>query len=154
MITIATTLEPEDVLLDFAVATPEDAVTRVAAMLRTDERVLDWQEFSHVLQSHPPCRVADVADFGICIPHARTDAVTDLVMSAGRLSPEVAFTECAKPVRYVFCLGVPRALAADYLRIAGALMRLFKDADTEGALRVARTREEFVHVLSRLETRL
>jgi PTS system nitrogen regulatory IIA component len=75
-------------------------------------------------------------------------------MSAGRLSPEVAFTECAKPVRYVFCLGVPRALAADYLRIAGALMRLFKDADTEGALRVARTREEFVHVLSRLETRL
>ena len=154
MITIATTLDPEDVALDLVAATPEEAIAQLSAMLRRDERVLDWQEFSRVLQAHPPCRVAEVGDFGICIPHARTDAVTDLVMSACRLTPELTFTDCAKPVRYIFCLGVPQAMAADYLRIAGALMRLFTDAETERALSAAAPREEFVHALSRLETKL
>ncbi len=154
MITISTALDPDHVALDLAAATPQEALARMAAMLRNDERVVDWREFSEVLQARPPCRVADAAEFGICIPHARTDAVTDLVMSAARLIPGVAFEGCEQPVRYIFCLAVPQTMAADYLRIAGALMRLFKDGETERALREAATREEFVHVLSRLETKL
>jgi PTS system nitrogen regulatory IIA component len=58
------------------------------------------------------------------------------------------------PVRYVFCIAVPRAYAADYLRIVGLLARVFKDRHTEGELRAAQTSAEFVELLSKREAKL
>ena len=154
MITIPDTLLVENVLLDLAASTPDDAVKRTAALLRDDERVIDWPVFHSELLAHPPCRVDDQVDFGICIPHARSRAVSEMVMSAARVDGELLFPDCVKPVRYLFCIGVPKALASDYLRIAGALMRIFKDASAEEELRGASTPREFVSVLSRLERKL
>ena len=154
MITIHDTLMAEDVLLNLDAATPEEAVARTSALLRDDERVIDWGKFNEELLLHPPCRVDADVDFGICIPHARTRAVAEMVMSASRLRSNLLFPDCSKPVRYLFCIGVPKALASDYLRIAGALMRIFKDTSSEQELYSAGTATEFVEVLSRLERKL
>ena len=154
MITIQDTLFPEDVLLNLEVSTATDAIARTSALLKDDERVLDWRLFQEELLAHPPCRVDDDVAFGICIPHARTSAVNEMVMSAARLRSSLLFPECTKPVRYLFCIGVPKALASDYLRIAGALMRIFKDSTAESELYSAPTPREFVSVLSRLERKL
>jgi PTS system nitrogen regulatory IIA component len=154
MITIQDTLLVEDVLLDLRASTPEDAIKRTAALLRDDERVVDWSVFHAELLAKPPCRVEDEVDFGICIPHARSRAVSEMVMSAARVDGDLLFPDCVKPIRYIFCIGVPKALASDYLRIAGALMRIFKDVGAEAELKVARTQSEFVSVLARLERKL
>jgi nitrogen PTS system EIIA component len=154
MITIADTLDVDHVRLQVSAATPEEAIEEVASLLHDDVRVLDWPRFHAALQAHPPCRVGDEGGFGICIPHARTDAVSEMVMSAGRFEKEVAFSDCSLPVRYVFCIGVPQALAGDYLRIVGALMRLFTNAETERMVHTAATGAEFVAALSRLEMKL
>lgn len=154
MITIGDTLLSECVKLDFTAATPEEAIGKVAALLRQDQRVLNWKEFEKELRAHPPCRVAEVADFGICVPHARTDAVNGMVMSAGRLATPLPFPDCSKPVRYIFCLGIPKTMAADYLRIAGALMRIFTDPETETVLSGTKSREEFVQALEQLEVKV
>lgn len=154
MITIADTLLAEDVVLNLAPDTPEAAIDHAARLLMDDERVIDWSEFYRVLRAHPPCRVSDELEFGICIPHARTGAVSEMVMSAVRLSREIYFPDCPQPIRYVFCIGVPQALAADYLRITGALMRLFKEPDAEMELRRSASAREFIEVLCRLEKKL
>lgn len=154
MITIADTLLVEDVTLDLRVKTPEAMIDHVARLLLDDERVLDWAEFHRVLNTHPPCRVSEQSDFGICIPHARTSAVSEMVMSAARIAGVLRFSDCPQPIRYIFCIGVPKTMASDYLRIAGALMRIFKDANAEQELRKASSPAEFVEVLSRLEKRL
>ena len=129
-------------------------MTAVTTLLRNDSRVLDWEAFTTALRSHPPCNVSDDSGFGICIPHARTTALTAMVMSAARLTPEIAFPECPCPVRYIFCIGVPQEMASDYLRLAGALMRIFTDAETENALHSAATRQAFLETLSKLERKL
>ena len=154
MICIANTLRPEDVLLDPPVATPGEALELVAELLKDDERVLDWKAFHEVLNSHPPCKVDEGVGFGICIPHARTETVSEMVLSAARVNKGLLFPDCSKPVRYLFCIGVPRAMTSDYLRIAGALMRIFKDPACEQELRTARTPAEFVEALSALERKL
>ncbi len=154
MITIADTLSPEHVLLDLNPSSPEAALDALIGVLRDDERVLDWGEFVEEVRAHPGCRVAEGADFGISVPHARTEAVGDMVMSAARLATPLKFPDCAKPIRYLFCVGIPKKLAADYLRIAGALMRIFTDPETETALREAKTRDAFVDALARLEVKL
>ncbi|RYD75128.1 MAG: hypothetical protein EOP84_18790 [Verrucomicrobiaceae bacterium] len=154
MLTIADTLLAEDVVLNLAPETPEAAIDCAARLLMDDERVTDWEEFYRVLKAHPPCRVSEQREFGICIPHARTGAVSEMVMSAVRLSRELRFPECSMPVRYVFCIGVPQAMAADYLRIAGALMRLFKEPEAERDLHATTSSGEFIKVLCRLERKL
>ena len=154
MITIADTLLAEDVSLNLEVNTPAASIEHVARLLMEDERVLDWKEFYDTLKAHPPCRISEDGDFGICIPHARTQAVSEMVMSAARLSRELPFPGCQKPVRYIFCIGVPQALASDYLRIAGALMRIFKEPNAEKALHTAASPTEFIAALSRLENKL
>lgn len=154
MITLPDALTADHVVLDLAVATPEAAVAAVAGLLRNDPRVVDWEEFAKVLHAHPACRVADEAGVGLCIPHARTAAVDEIVISAARLSPELVFEGFPSAVRYLFCIGVPQTMAADYLRIVGALLRLVKDPETEAALHAAPSRQAFVDALGRFELKL
>lgn len=154
MITIADTLLAEDVALNLEVATPAASIDHVAKLLMDDERVLDWKEFYSALKTQPPCKISENGDFAICIPHARTQAVGEMVMSVARLARELPFPGCEKPVRYIFCIGVPQALASDYLRIAGSLMRIFKDPNAEKELHAATTPAEFIAVLSRVEKKL
>ena len=154
MIHIEDTLRPEHVLLGLAATSPEAATDALLARLHDDERVLDWPALREAVRKHPPCRVWDDVPFGICIPHARTDAVSGMVLTAARLAVDTMFPECAKPVRYVFCLGVPQAMAADYLRIAGLLMRVLTDESTEETLRTAQNGETFLSALENLEVKM
>jgi PTS system nitrogen regulatory IIA component len=153
MITTADILRPEHVAIEIDARTPEAAIAEVAGPLRTDERVLDWEAVLGGFFKVAPCLPAS-PEFAICIPHTRTNQVTSLVMSVGRSASGIVFPGCAVPVRYLFCIGVQIALAADYLRIVGLLARIVKDPVSEGRLRAATTGQEFVQALSRLEAKL
>ena len=76
-----------------------------------------------------------------------------MVMSVGRnIIPTAASGEYLAPtVQYTFVIGVPITLASDYLRIIGALARIFKDPATEARLRIATTPGEFLAVLVKKE---
>jgi PTS system nitrogen regulatory IIA component len=154
MITFSDALRVDHVALNLKATTPDAAVAAVTALLRNDPRVLDWAAFTAALRVHPPCNVANASGFGICIPHGRTNALNAMVMSAARITPELTFPACECPVRYIFCIGVPQEMASDYLRLAGALMRIFTDAETEEALHSATTRRAFLDALSKLERKL
>src|SRR6476659_8685223 len=84
VITFSEALATGGVALDVRAATAQDAVEKVATLLRNDPRVLDWEVVYSSLANAVTCLVEDGADFGVCIPHARTNAVTAMVMSAGR----------------------------------------------------------------------
>lgn len=153
MITIADILKPEHVILDIHGKTPAAAIGEVAAPLRTDERVLDWETLLAGFFKVAPCLPAS-PEFAICIPHTRTEEVTSLVMSMGRSVQGIAFPGSPAPVRYIFCIGVQLALAADYLRIVGLLARIVKEPASEERLRTAASGLELVTALSRLEAKL
>ena len=153
MITITDILRPEHVTLDVQARTAEAAIGEVAAPLRTDERVLDWETVLAGFYKVAPCLPAS-PQFAICIPHTRTDRLTSLAMSVGRSTAGITFPGTAVPVRYIFCIGVQLALAADYLRIVGLLARIVKDPASEERLHLATTGTEFVHALSKLEARI
>jgi PTS system nitrogen regulatory IIA component len=75
-------------------------------------------------------------------------------MSVGRSTRGIVFIGSAEPVRYLFCIGVQIALAADYLRIVGLLARIVKNPASEERLRTSVTGLEFVQALSRFEAKL
>lgn len=153
MLTIADILNPRHVLLDLKTATGDEAVQKVASLLRQDERVRDWLGFYNSLKDHSHC-VDATADFEICIPHTRTDCVNTMVMSIGRSSEGVTFPDSPKPVRYIFCIGLPKEMASEYLRIIGSIARFFKDPAMIQRLDAASNASEFIAVLSEKEMAL
>jgi fructose PTS system EIIBC or EIIC component len=153
MITIADILHPQDIDLGLKSTNQEEAINHVASLLKEDERVKDWSEFYKGLGSKQPC-VAASGGTDICIPHTRTDSVTGMVMSVGRSQNGIMVKGVDTPVHFVFVIGVPVALAADYLRIIGALARIFKNGATRDGLRKAENPEEFLQLLAAAEMKL
>ena len=154
MITIADLLPADHVALDLAATTPRAAIDEVAALMKNDVAVDDWSALLAGVHAVAPCLPEVEGGFAICIPHTRGECVSTMVMSVGRSAAGVPFPGVDLRVRYIFCIAVPRALAADYLRIVGLLARVFKDPAAECELRAAGTPADFINLLSRRETKL
>ncbi len=154
MITVADLLHHDHVLQQLEATQAREAIDEVAALLKTDPAVLDWEALLKGLHASAPCLPEPGGGFSLCIPHTRGECVNGMVMSVGFSEKGIAFPGVELPVRYIFCIAVPRALAADYLRIVGLLARVFKDRQMESALRAAQNPAEFVELLSRREAKL
>jgi len=149
MITIGDILFPKHILLDLESSTQAQAIAKVAELVESDSRVKDWERFDAGLLPGSACMTNDNGS-GICIAHVRTDAVGGMIMAVGR-SVEGIPAEDGARIRLVFVIGVPVALASDYLRIIGALARIFRSAKGAEALLGAQTPEEFLESLCTLE---
>ena len=147
MITIEDVLLPKHTLLEIDSDTATGAVFEVAELLKGDDRITDWNQFYQSLKDGNSC-ISNRDGYGMCIPHARTSGVSAMVMAAGRSKKGIVFEPSNVRVHYVFVIGVPGALAADYLRIIGALARIIKSPQTEPALRTATTRQVFRDTLA------
>lgn len=154
MTTLADLLKPEYIELHPAAATRDAAIEEIASLLYDDVQVLDGAMLFSKVKASAPCIMEEGAEFCLCIPHARTPAVTAMVMSAGRFDRGLKIPGVEKPVRYIFCIAVPPELAPDYLRIIGLLARIVKDPNSEEQIATAETSEEFIDALVRLEARL
>ena len=152
MITIEDILHPKNINLELAHTNPEELVYKVAMLLKNNSHVRDWQALYDGLQARDSC-IFEGQGIRLCIPHVRTNSVDMMVMAVGRNPiPNAASDEYSTPsVQYKFVIGVPIALASDYLRIIGALARIFKDPNAEAGLRAATKPEEFLAVLVKKE---
>jgi mannitol/fructose-specific phosphotransferase system IIA component (Ntr-type) len=154
MITIGDLLLPDHVSLQLRATEPYKAIEEVAGLLKSTPAVLDWHALLKGVNASAPCLPEPAGGFALCIPHTRGESVSEMVMSVGRSEAGIVFPNVELPVRYIFCIAVPRSLAADYLRIVGLLARVFKDRTSEAELRAAPTGAEFVDLLSRREAKL
>lgn len=154
MITIPDLLPAGHLALELISTTSRAAIDEVAALLKSDPAVNDWDALLTGVQAVAPCLPEESGGFAICIPHTRGECVASMVMSVGRSTLGVSFPGVDLPVRYIFCIAVPRALAADYLRIVGLLARVFKDPAAERELRAATTPDDFIALLASREARL
>jgi PTS system nitrogen regulatory IIA component len=154
MISIADTLSLDRIRLQLDAADGTAAILETANLLRNVPAVLDWPSLYAGMLKAAPCLSEQGSDFAICLPHARTEAVSGMVMSIGRSLNGIAFSASPSRVRYLFCIGVPQALAQDYFRIVGLLMRILRSVTMEEPLRRAKTPKDFLNHLSALEAKL
>jgi PTS system nitrogen regulatory IIA component len=154
MITIESLLPLDHIALDLAAETPQAAIDEVAALVKNHPAVIDWEAMRKGVHGSAPCLPENAGAFSICLPHTRGECVSRMVMSVGRSAAGIAFSGVEFPVHYIFCIAVPRALAADYLRIVGLLARIFKDPAAERELRAATAASVFIEHLSRREAKL
>jgi mannitol/fructose-specific phosphotransferase system IIA component (Ntr-type) len=134
---------PDAVTLDVRATTGEEAIRALQVKLgAAGGAVMDQPKFLADLieRAHlaSVCIAVDVA-----LPHARTAAVSRIVLAVGRVVGEAAFDAEHPAVRLLFLVGTPKSAAGDYLQLVAAISRLLKNPAARAGLLAAKTEEEF-----------
>ncbi|MBV9272862.1 MAG: PTS sugar transporter subunit IIA [Verrucomicrobia bacterium] len=117
-------LLPEHILLDLKATSREEAVAAVADSLHGDPRIIDWPRFLNSLNECEHSGKINLA-LGLTLSHNRTRCVNSMVMAFGRMAEPIPCDPSA--IRFIVIIGIPETMDADYLRLVGGLMRVFRD---------------------------
>ena len=139
-------LQPARISLDLAATDKNEAIVEVAGIIKGEGDVLDFPCFCRELVERDEMR-STAAGYGVAFPHARTDAVKEIIVAVGRSARGVKFG--AEVVNFIFVIGTPREKASEYLVTVGTLARLLRKEKIRTALLGAATPEEFIRVLDR-----
>jgi len=123
---ISELITTDHIILDLAAQNKFEAITELIKTLGNSEYVIDQQEFTdHTIQREKDFPTG--LENGTALPHARTTAVSDLVMAFGRSKQGVDFgAPDSKPAHLIFLFGVPRGEVKDYLKTIAQLSRMLK----------------------------
>jgi mannitol/fructose-specific phosphotransferase system IIA component (Ntr-type) len=75
-----------------------------------------------------------------------------MVMAFGRLAQPIR--RGPGSIRFVLVIGIPETMDADYLRLVGVLMRVFRGGHLRKVLETAKTPEEVLVTFEKGETQL
>jgi len=149
MIRIRETLLPEHILLGMTTRSREETIRELSESLRSDTRISDWQEFLRVLaRQEAACKVN--LQYGLALPHVRSSAITKMFMAFGRLIEPLPEKEGS--LRFAVLVGIPRAMDAEYLRLLGTLMRVFRNDKLRPKLLIAPKPSDIIQIVEKGET--
>ena len=140
--------EPDAVVLDLDAETGDGAVRALHARLsEVSDAVVDPPELLRQLKERmllaPVCIADDVA-----LPHARTDAVSRIVIAVGRTRHPIRFDAAHPAVQLLFLMGTPKDVVTGYLQAVAALARFLRTPGTRAGLYSATDETEFRALLS------
>ncbi len=85
--------------------------------------------------------------FGIAIPHASSDAVTEVVAAFGRSTQGIEFDALDNaPVKFVVLFVVPKNQFQTHLRTLASIAKFLNDRSVRESLAAASTKEEILAV--------
>lgn len=88
--------------------------------------------------------------FGIALPHASSDRVTEVVAAFGRAPAGIEFDSLDNaPVRFIVLFVVPKDQFQTHLRTLAAIAKLLNDRQVREALAGANTAEEILGIFQR-----
>jgi mannitol/fructose-specific phosphotransferase system IIA component (Ntr-type) len=149
MIRIRGTLLPDHILLDLTAHSRDEAVRQLVESLRSDTRVADLQKFSQALRKRDDAGKVKL-EYGLAVPHVRTAAVTKMVMAFGRLKEPVQ--DSGGPISSIVLVGIPETMDAEYLRLVGTLMRVFRSEKLRKKILMAEKPAQIIDLFERVET--
>jgi len=88
--------------------------------------------------------------YGLALPHVRSSAITKMFMAFGRLIEPLPEKEGA--LRFAVLVGIPRAMDAEYLRLLGTLMRVFRNDKLRQKLLIAPKPSDIIQIVEKSET--
>ncbi|MFT4177607.1 MAG: PTS sugar transporter subunit IIA [Luteolibacter sp.] len=121
------------VLLDLKAGVEEEVIRELVRAVAGRAEVTDAVALEHAVlerqKVQPP-----LLGHGIALPHARTNAVSGMVMAIGRCRKAVVFGPEEVPVEWVFLFGMPGNAISEYLAVVSKLTRLVRQAGVREAL--------------------
>lgn len=135
-------------ILDLEAGSGEAAVRSLhERLVAVSDAVVDAPQFLADLLARmrlaPVCIADDVA-----LPHARTNAVSRMVLAVARAPHPISFDADHKGVKLMFLIGTPKSAVTEYLQAVAVLSRMLRNPATRAGLYAATNEAEFRALLS------
>ena len=144
-------LKPEAVMMDI------NSKDKLAALQELVDRMIeiniakDRQELFNALAKRENLESTGIGE-GIAIPHARTDAVSDLVLVFARSSVGVDFSAIdGKPSHIIFLIASPENKKSEYIMTLAKLSRLLRRSLVREQLLKAGEPKEVLEIIKKNE---
>lgn len=126
-------------------------IEELSRMLRGDARVINPEKLGKDVIEREKLESTGIG-VGIAIPHARTDAVRDIVVLMARLEKPIDYKSIdGKPVNIMFLIGTPKDAVQAYLKLLASITRLAKNESVRERLVRAATPSEVLEILKQNE---
>ncbi len=132
--------------------TQSEALEKVSLLLEGHPGVKDLTLFREDLERREKLESTCLGN-DIALPHARTEAVRELVLAAGAF-PDGVKTESGQVIHLLYVIGTPTGEVTEYLKAVGSLVRIMKTEDIRQRLWNAQNQEEFHHIFREAESGL
>lgn len=145
-------LQKERVVLDFEPApTKEETIKKLTELVKDAPEIADYDQYLADVYERENLGTTGIG-FGLALPHARTDAVKQILILIVRVSEGVDFKSLdGEPVKLLFLMGTPKSEVQNYLKVLSNLTRLLKKELFRTALIEAKSAEEIIEVFKREE---
>ena len=145
-------LKPEQIKLSLEARTKQDAIVELSELLRPHPHVKDLEKFVEETFKRENFSTTGIGH-EVAIPHARTDAVSDIVIALGRSSQGIEFDSLdGSPVKLVFLIGTPKSRhLSTYLSLLAHLTRLLDRETFRKKLLEATSAEAIIDAFRKVE---
>jgi PTS system fructose-specific IIC component len=127
------------------------AINELVAHMVKHKLVSNGEEFIKALAKRENLESTGIGD-GIAIPHARTDAVKDLMLAFARSPKGIDFSSVdGKPSYIIFLIASPESKKSEYILALAKLSRLLRKHAVRELLRNAKEPKEIMDIIKKNE---
>ena len=144
-------LKLEAIMMEMRAKEKIAAINELVAHMVKNKLVSDGKEFIKALAKRENLESTGIGD-GIAIPHARTNAVEDLVLAFARSPKGIDFSSIdGKPSHIIFLIASPEGKKSEYILALAKLSRLLRKRAVRDLLRQAKDPVEIMDIIKKNE---
>jgi fructose-specific phosphotransferase system IIA component len=150
---IASLLEESFIAVNLAVESKEEALMKMVDLLGGSPKVLDLEKVRRAILEREKIMSTGVGH-GFAIPHAKVDALSDIVAAFATLSNPIDFQALdGQPVRLVFMLVGRETHVGTHLKLLSRVSRLMNNETFRAQLLQAGSAAEVLQLFQEEESR-
>lgn len=144
-------LRPEAIIMEIKAKDKIAAINELVAHMVKNKLVNDGEEFVKALAKRENLESTGIGD-GIAIPHARTNAVEDLIFAFARSPKGIDFSAIdGKPSDIIFLIASPEGKKSEYIMALAKLSRFLRKHAVRELLRDAKNPAEIMDIIKKNE---
>jgi len=144
-------LKPEAIVMDIKARDKITVLKELVGYMAEHNLVNDGDEFFNALSKRENLESTGIGE-GVAIPHARTDAVVDLILAFARAPKGVDFSSIdGKPSHLIFLIASPVNKKSEYIMTLAKLSRLLRKQSVKEQLMKAKDAREVLAIIKKNE---
>ena len=154
MVRISSMMNEELVNLSLESKTKEKVIEEMAGAILERKKIQNREEFLRAILDRETLESTGIGR-GIAIPHARTNAIDEIVVVFGRSEVGVDFSSLdGKPAQLFFLIVAPERERSAYINVLARLSRLLRKEDFRRSLEKANTAKKVIELIEKNEENL
>ncbi len=148
---ISNFLRPEGIIMEMSATEKLSAIKELVEHMVTNKIAKDREQLFEALAKRENLESTGIGE-GVAIPHARTDAVDEVVLVFARSKTGIDFSALdGKPSHIIFLIASPENKKSEYIMTLAKLSRLLRHGTVREQLKNAQNPNQVLEIIKKNE---